>query len=79
MTTFIVRKYFLCQDSIKQTEKNLTETEKYLEVHAQITNKKNNFCHSKIFRLYLVDDKLLNKMDVSCHSLGFRPASLRKY
>ena len=36
-------------------------------------------CHSKIFRLYLVDNKLLKKMDVSCHSLGFWPASLRKY
>ena len=43
MTTFIVRKYFLCRDSIKQTEKNLIETEKYLEVHAQITNQK-KFC-----------------------------------
>ena len=63
------------QDSMKKTLK----TGKYLEVHAQITNQKNNLCHSKIFRLYLVDDKLLKKMDVSSHSLGFWPASLRKY
>ena len=68
----IVRMYFLCQDSIKKTFKNE-------KIHAKITNQKNNFCHSKIFRLYLVDDKLLKKMDVSSHSLGFSPASLRKY
>ena len=55
--------------------KKTLKTGKYLEVHAQITNQKNNLCHSKIFRLYLVDDKLLKNMDVSCHSLGFWPAS----
>ena len=57
-----------------QQRKHL-KTGKYLEVHAQITNQKNNLCHSKIFRLYLVDDKLLKNMDVSCHSLGFWSAS----
>ena len=71
----IVRMYFLCQDSIKKTFKN----RKIFRIHAQITNQKNNLCHSKIFRLNLVDDKLLKKVDDSCHSLGFWPASLRKY
>ena len=36
-----------------QQRKHL-KTGKYLEVHAQITNNKKKWCHSKIFRLYLV-------------------------
>ena len=67
--------HFLCQVRIHDSMKKTLKTGKYLEVHAQITNQKNNLCHSKIFRLYLVDDKLLKNMDVSCHSLGFWPAS----
>ena len=68
-----VRMHFLCQDSIKKTFKN----QKIFRSICENYKSKNNFCHSKIFRLilYLVDDKLLKKMDASSHSLGFWPSS----